>query len=85
LQKLCGKLLGKQRFTDGGVKDFRQAWFQIKGVKTEVAKTWFYLKLSSSSLSNIVMKKDLIYLTLALKFWAQRKKLNIINLVDLKL
>ena len=30
-------------------------------------------------------EKGLIYLTLALKFWAQRKKLNIINLVDLKL
>ncbi len=38
MQRLCGKLLGKQHSTDGGAKDFRQAWFLIKGVKTEVAK-----------------------------------------------
>ena len=38
MQRLCGKLLGKQHFTDGGVKYFRQAWFLIKGVKTEVVK-----------------------------------------------
>ena len=27
----------RKLFTDGGVKDFRQAWFLIQGVKTEVA------------------------------------------------
>ena len=60
-------------------------WFQIKGVKTEVAKNLVLSEAEFDEFKQYCHEKGFDLSYLALKFWAQRKKLNIINLVDLKL
>jgi hypothetical protein len=60
-------------------------WFQIKGVKTEVAINLVLSEAEFVEFKQYCREKGFDLSYFALNFRAQRKKLNIINLVGLKL